>query len=170
MSIKAMRQAIEALIQTDTHPISSAEQYFKEMSAVEALQDAIEDAIEQAEKNKFAPDWDTNEVLIERIRELETQACRKCAAHELLIKSLEGQLAYHRDNSRKYQEAIATLESERQANTILSTEREWVSLTDEDSATVFGEFGMALTHVRKEIAENIEAKLKEKNAVNSQPS
>jgi len=73
MSIKAMRQAIEALIQTDTHPISSAEQYFKEMTAMEALEDAIKDAIEQAEKNQFAPDWDTNEVLIERIRELETR-------------------------------------------------------------------------------------------------
>jgi len=73
MSIKAMRQAIEALIQTDTHPISSAEQYFKEMTAMEALEDAIKDAIEQAEKNEFAPDWDTNEVLIERIRELESR-------------------------------------------------------------------------------------------------
>jgi len=73
MSIKAMRQAIDALVQTDTHPISSAEQYFKEMSAMEALEDAIKDSIEQAEKNEFAPDWDTNEVLIERIRELESR-------------------------------------------------------------------------------------------------
>ena len=73
MSIEAMRQAVEALVQTDTHPISSAEQYFKEMTAMEALEDAIEDAIEQAEKNEFAPDWDTTEVLIERIRELETK-------------------------------------------------------------------------------------------------
>jgi hypothetical protein len=47
VSIEAMRQAIDALVQTDTHPISSAEQYFKEMSAMEALEDAIEDAIEQ---------------------------------------------------------------------------------------------------------------------------
>jgi len=73
MSIEAMRQAVEALVQTDTHPISSAKQYLKEMIAMEALEDAIKDAIEQAAKNEFAPDWDTKDVLIERIRELEAR-------------------------------------------------------------------------------------------------
>jgi hypothetical protein len=48
MSIEAMRQALDALNNTDTHPISSAEQYFKEMNAMEALEDAIEDAEEVA--------------------------------------------------------------------------------------------------------------------------
>jgi type VI protein secretion system component VasK len=55
MSIEAMRQAVEALVQTDTHPISSAEQYFKEMTAMEALEDAIKDAIEQAEQENATP-------------------------------------------------------------------------------------------------------------------
>ena len=39
----------------------------------------------------------------------------------------------------------------------------WVGLTDEERATIFGEFGLALMPVRKAIAEDIEAKLKEKN-------
>ena len=46
MSIEAMKQALEALNTTDTHPISSAEQYDKEMRAMEALEDAIADAEE----------------------------------------------------------------------------------------------------------------------------
>ena len=40
----------------------------------------------------------------------------------------------------------------------------WVGLTDEERATIFGEFGLALMPVRKAIAEDIEAKLREKNA------
>jgi len=47
MSVKAMRQGIEALVHTDTHPLSSAEQYHKEIEAMEALEDAIEDAQER---------------------------------------------------------------------------------------------------------------------------
>jgi hypothetical protein len=46
MSVEAMRQALEALSTTDTHPLSSVEQYDKEMLAMEALQDAIADAEE----------------------------------------------------------------------------------------------------------------------------
>jgi hypothetical protein len=46
MSIEAMRQALDALNTTDTHPISSAEQYDKEIRAMEALEDAIADAEE----------------------------------------------------------------------------------------------------------------------------
>jgi hypothetical protein len=38
---------LDALNNTDTHPISSAEQYFKETQAMEALEDAIKDAEEQ---------------------------------------------------------------------------------------------------------------------------
>jgi len=38
MSIEAMKQALDALLNTDTHPISSAEQYFKETQAMEALE------------------------------------------------------------------------------------------------------------------------------------
>ena len=64
MSIKAMRQAIDALLQTDTHPISSAEQYFKEIEAMEALKDAIDDAIEQAEKQQPVA-WTNKENLLD---------------------------------------------------------------------------------------------------------
>jgi hypothetical protein len=46
MSIEAMKQALDALNTTDTHPLSSAEQYLKEIEAMEALEDAIEDAEE----------------------------------------------------------------------------------------------------------------------------
>ena len=47
MSIEAMKQALEALSNTDTHPISSAEQYLKEIEAMEALEDAIDDTEER---------------------------------------------------------------------------------------------------------------------------
>jgi hypothetical protein len=47
MSIEAMKQALDALNGTDTHPISSAEQYFKERQAMKALEDAIKDAEER---------------------------------------------------------------------------------------------------------------------------
>ena len=52
MSIEAMKQALDALCTTDTHPLSSAEQYDKEMRAMEALDDAIDDAEE------VAVDWE----------------------------------------------------------------------------------------------------------------
>jgi hypothetical protein len=70
MALEAMKQALDALNTTDTHPISSAEQYDKEMRAMEALDDAIEDAIEQAEKNDFNPDWDQMAVLVEENQQL----------------------------------------------------------------------------------------------------
>jgi hypothetical protein len=41
--------------------------------------------------------------------------------------------------------------------------REWVGLTDEELSAIWGEFGLALMPVRKAIASDIEAKLKEKN-------
>jgi hypothetical protein len=47
LQVEAMKQALEALGNTDTHPISSAEQYFKETQAMKALEDAIKDVEEQ---------------------------------------------------------------------------------------------------------------------------
>ena len=47
-----MKQALDALNTTNTHPISSAEQYDKEIRAMEALEDAIADAEE------VAVDWE----------------------------------------------------------------------------------------------------------------
>jgi hypothetical protein len=47
MSIEAMKRAHDALNSTDTHPLSSAEQYFKETQAMKALEDAIKDAEER---------------------------------------------------------------------------------------------------------------------------
>ena len=43
-------------------------------------------------------------------------------AYKLLVKSLEEQLSYHRSQAEKYREAIATLQSERQANAVLTEE------------------------------------------------
>ncbi len=42
-------------------------------------------------------------------------------------------------------------------------QREWVGLTDEELSEIWGEFGLALMPVRKAIAHEIEAKLREKN-------
>ena len=42
--------------------------------------------------------------------------------------------------------------------------RDWVGLTDEELSAIWGEFGLALMPVRKAIASEIEAKLREKNA------
>jgi len=47
MALEAMKQALDALNTTDTHPISSAEQYLKEIEAMEALEDAAADAQER---------------------------------------------------------------------------------------------------------------------------
>ena len=46
---------------------------------------------------------------------------------------------------------------------IAPPKREWVSLTDDELSAIWGEFGLALMPVRKAIASDIEAKLKEKN-------
>ena len=45
---------------------------------------------------------------------------KKIAAYELLTKSQEAQLSHHREQSDKYREAIATLQSERDANALLT--------------------------------------------------
>lgn len=50
------------------------------------------------------------------------QPCKRCAAYKLLTSSLEDQLAHHRQQATAYREAVATLESERQANAILTAE------------------------------------------------
>jgi hypothetical protein len=52
LQVQAMKQALEALSNTDTHPISSAEQYFKETQAMEALEDAIDDVEEPPNSTK----------------------------------------------------------------------------------------------------------------------
>jgi len=49
---------------------------------------------------------------------------KKIAAYELLTKSQEAQLSHHREQSDKYREAIATLQSERDANATLTAEIE----------------------------------------------
>ena len=36
MSVDAMKQALQALVHTGTHPLASSEQYIKEMQAMEA--------------------------------------------------------------------------------------------------------------------------------------
>ena len=47
MSIKAMKQALQALQNTATHPLTDAEQYEIEMDAMDALDDAIDDQRER---------------------------------------------------------------------------------------------------------------------------
>ena len=52
------------------------------------------------------------------------EPCRRCAAFEGLIKAQEAQLSYHREQAGKYREAIATLDSEREANRLLTEQRD----------------------------------------------
>ena len=49
---------------------------------------------------------------------------RQVAAYKLFTESLEKQLSHHSAKSDEYRAAIATLESERQANAILTAERD----------------------------------------------
>ena len=48
------------------------------------------------------------------------EPCRRCAALEGLTKAQEAQLSNHREQADKYREAIATLDSEREANELLT--------------------------------------------------
>jgi hypothetical protein len=49
-------------------------------------------------------------------------ACRRCSAFRTLVHSLETQLDYYRCRHHAYNEAIETLSSEREANSILTQE------------------------------------------------
>ena len=54
-------------------------------------------------------------------------------AYKLLVKSLEEQLSHHRSQADKYREAIATLQSERQANAVLTEEVERLAQPEQDA-------------------------------------
>jgi hypothetical protein len=84
MSVEAMKQALNALNTTDTHPISSAEQYDKEMQAMEALRDAIADA----EESEWVGLTDED---IDEASESRT-GCEKYAWVERVIRNAEAKL------------------------------------------------------------------------------
>lgn len=48
--------------------------------------------------------------------------CKRCLAYKSLVASLETQLSWHRNQSTKYNEAIKTLDSERECNDKLTKE------------------------------------------------
>jgi hypothetical protein len=50
--------------------------------------------------------------------------CKRCNAYQSLVRSIEAQLAVHREAAGKYNEAVKTLESEREANARLTQELE----------------------------------------------
>ena len=50
------------------------------------------------------------------------EPCKRCGAYATLVNSLEDQHSHHRANADKYREAIATLESERDANRLLTAQ------------------------------------------------
>lgn len=54
----------------------------------------------------------------------DTTACKRCNSYATLVKSLEDQLAHHRAKAKQYAEAVATLESERAANALLTEQLE----------------------------------------------
>jgi len=66
MSIEAMKKALDALESTHVHPLNDAQQYQKEVDAMEVLVNAIE----QAEKDKARFDD-----FVSHLQEVEKQAC-----------------------------------------------------------------------------------------------
>ena len=52
------------------------------------------------------------------------EPCKRCGSYKTLVESLESQIAYHRKKANEYFAAISTLESEREANEILTNELE----------------------------------------------
>ena len=63
---------------------------------------------------------------------------RQVSAYKLLTESLEKQLSHHSAKADEYRAAIATLESERQANAILTAERDEL-LAKEQQARLLAE-------------------------------
>jgi len=68
MILAAMKQALEAL-----DLALSDEPYFVKVGIAMV---ALRQAIEQAEKNDFYPDWNLTKPLLDRISELEAQVCK----------------------------------------------------------------------------------------------
>ena len=66
MSIEAMKKALDALESTHVHPLNDAQQYQKEVDAMEVLVNAIE----QAEKDKARFDD-----FVGQLQEVEKEAC-----------------------------------------------------------------------------------------------
>jgi hypothetical protein len=52
----------------------------------------------------------------------EEPVCKRCNAYKGLVKALEEQLSNHREKADKYREDVCTLESEREANSVLTEE------------------------------------------------
>ena len=61
-----------------------------------------------------------------------SEPCRRCAAFEGLTKAQEAQISNHREQADKYREAITTLDSEHEANRLLTEQRD--KLLDEMDA------------------------------------
>jgi hypothetical protein len=87
-----MKQALDALNNTDTHPISSAEQYDKEMRAMEALDDAIADAEE------VAVDWEAvaadQALTIAMMKQREWQGLTNADYKALEVETLANNMSY----------------------------------------------------------------------------
>lgn len=62
------------------------------------------------------------EIIEEALAEPDCDQCKKCNAYKTLVASLESELSWHRKKASEYQQAIATLDSERRANEILTNE------------------------------------------------
>jgi hypothetical protein len=92
MPIEAMKQALDALNTTDTHPISSAEQYLKEIEAMEALEDAIADAEE------VAVDWEAvaadQAMTIAMLKQREWQGLTDADYKALEVETLANNMSY----------------------------------------------------------------------------
>lgn len=70
--------------------------------------------------------FQVGQVAMEIRAELEKpeQPCKRCAAYKTIVKSLEARLKHYSENESEYKAAIASLDSERVANEILTNELE----------------------------------------------
>lgn len=92
----------------------------------------LEQALEALSRSDYLG-WQLNIPIIKSLRERLAQPDGKqLNAYKLLVKSLEEQLSYHRSQAEKYREAIATLQSERQANAVLTEEVERLAQPEQE--------------------------------------
>jgi len=151
MSIEAMKQALDALESTHVHPLNDAQQYQKEVDAMEALVNAIE----QAEKQK--------PMLIPNGFELVAVKGFDDLMYWLDRCDRKRHLENCPDLIEPY-EAFDYIPIHIPINATQQPQREWVGLTPDDRREIFIKHDLRL--VSEQVAGviiDIEAKIKEQN-------
>jgi len=151
MSIEAMKMALDALESTHVHPLNDAQQYQKEVDAMEALVNAIE----QAEKQK--------PMLIPDCFELVAVKGFDDLMYWLDRCDRKGHLENCPDLIEPY-EAFDYIPIHIPTNATQQPQREWIGLTDEDFCEAWAQSKGDVLYRLWPFARAIEAKLREKNA------